>query len=160
MLLELLLYVTILSNGTFSDNFWWCWNNKLKENLLCVKFVHKLWWDLTASKVHVDLILHRGVASLTVQFNFPHFSSNFHQFFLFFLKFPSILFIFPQISINSFIFPQTFHIFVLRAGGSPTREGPGYTTDSAHFMCLHKILNGCLKRHWTSVAPITLYLTL
>ena len=58
----------------------------------------------------------RAVASLTVPggqgFHFPHFSSNFDQFFL--------------------LFPQTSRIFflilALRVGESPTRKGPGYAT--------------------------------
>ena len=60
----------------------------------------------------------RAVASPTVpggqEFHFPHFSSNFNQFLIF------------------FPFPQTFLIFflilALRVGELPTREGPGYAT--------------------------------
>ena len=60
----------------------------------------------------------RAVASLTVpggqNFHFPHFSSHFDKFDLF--------------------FPQNFLIFfltlALRVGDSPTRDGSGYATDA------------------------------
>ena len=62
-------------------------------------------------------MMNRAVASLTVlggqEFHFPHF----------FLKFWSIYLIFPQTLLIFFL------ILVLRVGGSPTREGPGYATD-------------------------------
>ena len=60
----------------------------------------------------------RGVASLTVsggqEFHSPYF---FLKFWSIFRKFPQTLFTF-------------FLILVLRVGDSPTREGPGYATDS------------------------------
>ena len=65
------------------------------------------------------------VANLTVpgeqEFTFLIFSSNFDQFFH----------IFPQ------FLPVVFLILVLRVGETPTREGPGYATDSRPF-----VLNG------------------
>ena len=61
-------------------------------------------------------LLFRAVASLTVpggqEFHFPHFL----------LKFRSIYLVFPQTLLIFFL------ILVLRVGGSPTREGPGYAT--------------------------------
>ena len=63
-------------------------------------------------------MLTRAVASLTVpgghELHFPHF----------FLKFRSILLIFPQILLIFFL------ILALRVGKSPTREGPGYATNA------------------------------
>ena len=57
-----------------------------------------------------------GVSSLTVpggqEFNFPHFSLNFHYFFLFVLI-----------------------LAIPRVGESPTQEGPGHATASASLYC-------------------------
>ena len=89
----------------------------------------KMLWDILTKlcrKLYLVriLIVIRAVASLTVPggqaFHFPHF----------FLKFRSI-------------FPQTLLIFFLILalrvpGDSPTREGPGYATDSNYFLHMCK----------------------
>ena len=71
----------------------------------------------------------RAVASLTVpggqEFHFPHF----------FLKFWSIYPIFRQTLIIFFL------ILVLRVGGLPTREGPGYATASIMQVIILKLMD-------------------
>ena len=89
-------------------------------------------WQLHFPKTRgKQAINSRAVASLTVpggqEFHFSHF----------FLKFWSIYLIFPQTLLIFFL------ILVLRVGGSPTREGPGYATDK---QCTHSTpLKICLS---------------
>ena len=76
-----------------------------------IYFIHQDWNQPTFAWV-----ICRAVASLTFpggqEFQFPHF----------FLKFWSILLIFPQTFLIFFL------IMALRVGKSPTQEGPGYAT--------------------------------
>ena len=61
------------------------------------------------------------------KFHFPHFSSNFHRSFLFFLEHSSML-----SSIWPFGWasrPPEKALATPRMGKSPTQEGPGYATD-------------------------------
>ena len=86
----------------------------LLKFMLCHKGISLLWqWFILRDFLGE---LSRAVASLTVlggqELHFPHF----------FLKFWSIYLIFPQTLLIFFL------ILVLRVGGSPTREGPGYAT--------------------------------
>ena len=76
-------------------------------------------WMLSEALLNVCFLgKGRAVASLTVpggqEFHFPHFFPKFWSFFL----------IFPQIFLIFFL------ILALRVGDSPTREGPGYATES------------------------------
>ena len=71
----------------------------------------------------INLVLSRAVASLTVlggqEFHFPHFSSNFDQFFLFFLKL--------------YLFSSSFW-------PSGWAEGPGYATDTKLYVQFASII--------------------
>ena len=57
--------------------------------------------------------------------------------------------ILPHFPVGSLIFPQIFFVFllilVLRVGGLPTREGPGYATENASRTGVRNLPIGALR---------------
>ena len=97
--------------------------NFLPKEAIEVQIYKNSWYDLHRTFMQLHALMYqmvgtRGVASLTVpagqEFHFPHFSSNFHNFFIF-LKLFSFL---------SSFWPSGM-------GKLPTREGPGYATSES-----------------------------